>query len=74
MTTRLEKPVRRLVDIGGVTYVLEISRAGVMFRRHGGRHRVVAPWRSVHQLAERLAGEELHREQLRTRAIRRIGR
>jgi hypothetical protein len=74
MTTRLDKPVRRLVDVAGVPHVVEVSRAGVMFRRLGRRTRLVAPWRMVHQLAERLAGDELHREQLRKKALRRIGR
>lgn len=74
MTTALTKPVRRLVNIAGVDYVVEFSRAGVMFRRAGQRHRMVAPLRSVLSLAERIAGEELRREQLRTSALRRIGR
>lgn len=74
MTTRLEKPVRRLVDVGGLPYVVELSRAGVMFRRQGSRSRVVAPLRSILQLAERIAGEELHRERLRANVLRRLGR
>jgi hypothetical protein len=74
MTTRLEKPVRRVVEIAGALYVVELTRAGIQFREHGHRHRVVAPWRSVHQMAERLAGEQLHREQLRDKALRRMVR
>jgi hypothetical protein len=74
MTTRLDKPTRRLVDVAGVPYVIEISRAGVMFRRPGRRVRIVAPWRAVLQLAERLAGDELYRELLRKKALRRIAR
>jgi hypothetical protein len=77
MTTRLERPVRRLVPVHDwlvQEYVVKMSTAGVSFRRPRSRHPVHAPWSSVLRLAERLAGEEAHREQLRAKALRRIGR
>lgn len=74
MTTPLQKPVRRVVAIAGSSWIVEMSRAGVMFRPAGRRHRLVAPWSLLLKCAERLAGEELHREQLRDRTMRRLAR
>lgn len=78
MTTRLEKPVRRVVHIRGVNagkdFVVTIDAAGVTIRELGKRSSVAAAWKDVYGLACRRAGDELHREQLRTRALSRIAR
>lgn len=80
MTTKLTRSVRRAVKLRGgtfgteVDYVIEMSVLGVSFRRAGRRHTIVAPWREVLQLAERLAGDVAHREIIREKALRRIGR
>ncbi|MGH7125665.1 MAG: hypothetical protein ACREFI_14925, partial [Stellaceae bacterium] len=74
MTTALEKPLRRRVNIGGLPYIVELSRGGVMFRLQGFRARTLASWRHVLELSEQLAGEEARRERLRGQAMQRIGR
>jgi hypothetical protein len=72
--TKLEKPIRRTIVVAGAPWVVEIAPAGIMFRPRGRRSRIVAPWSAAIALAERLSGEDAHRERLRTGALRRISR
>lgn len=74
MTTALVNPVRRAVEIVGRGWVVEMSRAGVMFRERGRKTRHVAPWSRVLELAKQLSEQDARRESLRAGAIRRIGR
>lgn len=70
----LEKTIRRRVKIGGVEYVVELTKAGILFRPLGARGkkaRVVVPWFEALARAEMLAGYRDRREQLRAAAVAR---
>lgn len=72
MTIPLEKTIRRRVKIGGVECVVELTKAGILFRPLGARGkkaRVVTPWFDALARAEFLAGIQDRREQLRAAAI-----
>ncbi len=81
MTTRLTKPVRRLIDAraSGIRYdhakgteiVVEISAAGVSFREKGRRFVMTLPWRETYRLAEHYVGDQMRQEKLRDAAIAR---
>lgn len=79
MTTRLDKPVRREIPDPRYTLtdrqlIIEISRAGVTFRRKGYRHAITLPWRDAIARAEHIAGESRYQEKLRDRAMARHAR
>lgn len=74
MTTPLLKPVRRLVKIRGIDYVVEFTGPAIQFRVPRSRRYLLAPMYMVLQMAERLAGEEAYQEKLRTKALARIAR
>lgn len=76
MTTRLEKPVRRLVRIrrglAAGDYVVTLSPLGIELREKGRRFTMTVPWPDALARAESLSGAAAHREQLRSKVIRRI--
>ncbi|HEY6201337.1 MAG TPA: hypothetical protein VI231_22225 [Candidatus Binatia bacterium] len=71
MTVALDRPVKRLVKIGGLLYIVEMSAAGILFRRKGSRTRVVIPWFDALGRAEIWAARDTRRAQLAKAVLKR---
>lgn len=58
MTVKLEKPIRREIEIDGVPYTVTVAPDGVRLTRKGFRKGAEVTWR---ELRARADGEEEHR-------------
>jgi hypothetical protein len=71
---RSRRGVKRLVAVGHQLWNVTLTDRGLELRERHRRFSMTLTWSDVLKLAEHRAGEQLHQERLRAKALRRIAR